>query len=647
MTRRLRQGPLPWLGALLALYLVVPVFAFFARFAGSHERGFATPGLWGALYVSVVTATISAALIALFGIPLAYALSRSRGRIAAIVGVAVQLPLALPPLMGGILLVEVVGPYTSVGRALGRHLTDSMVGVVIAQCFVAAPFLVVAARAAFSSVDETLTEHAASLGHKELSRFWRVSLPLAGPGIRAGLLLSWLRAFGEYGATVVLAYHPYSLPVYTYVQFSSSGIPTTEAPTALGLLVAVVVATVWRLPVRKLVSRPRAEVPEVPDVPEVPEVPEVAPVPPGARASSPVTVSCNLEMTLGTFQLALTYSAATPRLAVLGPSGSGKSVTLRALAGVFGPRVGAVSYGSRRVDSLAVESRRIGYVPQGYGLFPHLTVWEQVCFGVGAQEGLAAHWIERLHLSGLEQRLPAQLSGGQRQRVALAQALTRAPDLLLLDEPFSALDSPVREELRAEMRALQRENDLSTVLVTHDPEEAAYLADELIVLSGGRVLQSGKREDVFANPASPEVARLIGYRNIHRARVARDGTLEVGTASLGATRNDLPEGAEVVWSVRPEHVAVRAEGRYEAVAIDCVDLGATNAVLFDLGGVRIEARISSREEPVVGSRCRIDIPPELICVWASGTSGVATDDPRSGADPASASAFRPSGDRQL
>ena len=159
----------------------------------------------------------------------------------------------------------------------------------------------------------------------------------------------------------------------------------------------------------------------------------------------------------------------------------------------------------------------MGYVAQGFSLYPHLTVWQQLLFAEGATPGEAAYWLDHLHLDGLQDRYPDQISGGQRQRVALAQALCRSPELLLLDEPFSALDAPVRQELRRELRRLQHDTGLATVLVTHDPEEAAFLADEVIVISDGRTLQSGSTRDLFARPSSPEVARLLGVANLHRS----------------------------------------------------------------------------------------------------------------------------------
>ena len=131
------------------------------------------------------------------------------------------------------MLIYIVGPYTWLGNLFNDELTGTVAGVVLAQTFVAGPFLIIAARTAFQGVDPALEDLAASLGHRPAARFWLVTMRIAAPGIRAGLLLTWLRAIGEYGATVLLAYHPYTLPVFTYVQFSSTGIPTTQAPTAL------------------------------------------------------------------------------------------------------------------------------------------------------------------------------------------------------------------------------------------------------------------------------------------------------------------------------------------------------------------------------------------------------------------------------
>ncbi len=596
---------LRWLGALLALYLSVPVAAFVVESAAARNRGFSAPGLFGALYVSAATATISTALVALLGVPLAYALARSRGRLGALVGVAVQLPLAIPPLMSGIVLISVLGPDTALGRAAGGRLSETMLGIVLAQSFVAAPFGVVSARAAFAQLDPSLLEHAASLGRRELSRFLRIALPLAGPGIRAGLLLVWLRAFGEYGATVILAYHPYSLPVLTYVEFSSQGIPATRAPTLLALGAAVLIGALgWASRARRApAGQPTAEVPG-PDRP--------LPPPPAVRAR-PAPVAFDLDATFGSFHLEVAHRARSPRLAVLGASGSGKSLTLRCLAGFFGPAPGPVRYGDRQVERVPPEDRRLGYVPQGLGLFPHLTVADHLRLGVGSRPELARHWLGALGLEGLEARRPGELSGGQRQRVALAQALARDPELLLLDEPFSALDAAIRAQLRHELRRLQRATGISTVLVTHDAEEAATLADEIVVLHAGTVVQAGPAGWVLAEPASPTVAGLVGVANLHHGTVGSPGEVVAGSLRLAARAAELSPGTPVWWGVRAEHVVV-GTGPLAATVLDVLDLGGTTEVVLDAGGVELRSR---RAAPSLrpGSEVRVSVEGSSVLVW--------------------------------
>src|SRR6185437_3164981 len=256
--------------------------------------------------------------------------------------------------------------------------------------------------------------------------------------------------------------------------------------------------------------------------------PPVLPAPAPPAQVEPVKVSFNLNLAVGTFRLRVAHQSASNRIAILGPSGAGKSITLRAVAGFLGQQAGSVEFNGEEVAGVKVEHRRVGYVPQGLVMFPGRSVWQQVLFAAGADPALAAWWLRTLRLDGLEGRLPEELSGGQRQRVGLARALAFRPRLVLLDEPFSALDAPVRDELRRELRRLQREAGLSTVLVTHDPEEAALLADEILVVDEGRLLQAGPRAEVFARPASPQVARLLGIPNLIPATVAEPGVLAVG-----------------------------------------------------------------------------------------------------------------------
>jgi len=226
------------LASILLIYLVSPVI-YFLFFYSWPQTGavLSDPVAQGALVTSLLSATVSTAIIAVLGIPLGYLLARRRfaGRQALIL--LVYLPLVFPPVVSGILLLVLYGPYGLVGSpfaSAGLELDTTFVGIVLAQIFVASPFVIIAARSAFEAVDPALEEVAATLGKSAWQIFWRINLPAARLGIVTGLLLGWLRALGEFGATAVMAYHPYTLPVYVYVQLSGSGVQP-----ALGLLLFI------------------------------------------------------------------------------------------------------------------------------------------------------------------------------------------------------------------------------------------------------------------------------------------------------------------------------------------------------------------------------------------------------------------------
>ena len=427
-----RPGAVLPLAGLLAAYLLAPFLAAMGQVGGADWAGVDLPALAQAGLVSVGSATLATVLVAAGGIPLGYLLARVPGRGMAVLGFVVQLPLALPPLASGVLLLFLLGYASPLGRLTGGALTDSFTGIVLAEAFVAAPFLIVAARSAFAAVDPTLEDVAATLGHRPGAVFRRVSLALAAPGIWAGVLLTWLRAFGEFGATVMVAYHPYSLPVYTYIAFGSQGLPAM-LPVVLPTILVAAVVMALSLRGRRPSRRPLAE-----------PLPRSRPaLPPGGAAHPARPLRLALRRRLPGFTLDVAWQTEARRLCILGASGSGKSATLRLLAGLD-PAEQAVSLNGRDLGPLPPDARGVAYVPQSFGLLPHLAVARQIRFGVGCDPARARHWTERLGLAGLEHRRPAELSMGQQQRVALARALSRPADLLLLDEPFSALDAPLR-----------------------------------------------------------------------------------------------------------------------------------------------------------------------------------------------------------
>jgi ABC-type Fe3+/spermidine/putrescine transport system ATPase subunit/ABC-type sulfate transport system permease component len=614
VTRRPPALLLPWLAALLVIYLCAPFVAALQQAGLTDWRSVNATELWRALAVSVSSATVSAALIAVGGVPLGYCLAHVPGRTTAMLGFIVQLPLALPPLASGILLLFLVGPYTPLGVLTHGALTDSFAGIVLAETFVAAPFLVVAARSAFAAVDPVLEDVAATLGRGRLATFMKVSLPLAWPGVLAGLLLAWLRAFGEFGATVMVAYHPYSLPVYTYVAFGSQGLPAMMPILLPALAAAIAVLALSGISVRPA-SRPA-------------KITFASPSPPVADAGRQSNASAQRSKLvfergltfqflrrLGSFELEVAWTTRARRLAILGPSGSGKTLTLRLLAGLDRADNCVLRLGELDLSRLPSEARNVAYVPQNYALFPHMTVARQLLFPTGAEVLVARHWLERLDLSSLEERLPAALSLGQQQRVALARALVRPAGLVLLDEPFSALDAPLRRRLRAELRQLQREIAATMVIVTHDPDEAALLGDEILVLDRGRVLQTGTTEEVFTRPASETVARLLGAENVAFGFAVDGDHIEVGGGvRLAVAGPPLLPAERVGWSVRPERIRLSPDGRYEATIEDVASLGGMLQLSVRLGSNLMRVLADPSFDPINGP-CRLDIDPRSIQVW--------------------------------
>jgi sulfate transport system ATP-binding protein len=253
-------------------------------------------------------------------------------------------------------------------------------------------------------------------------------------------------------------------------------------------------------------------------------------------------------------------------VALLGPSGSGKTTLLRIIAGLEVPDSGTVLFHGEDATEADVRERRVGFVFQHYALFGHMTVFENVAFGLRVrpraarpdEAGIGAKVAELLHLVQLDRladRYPHQLSGGQRQRIALARALAVEPKVLLLDEPFGALDAKVRKELRRWLRRLHDEMHVTSVFVTHDQEEAMEVADRIIVMNQGRVEQDGPPEEVYDRPASPFVLQFLGDVNLFRGR------LDVSPAAAGesAVAYVRPHELQVVGRAEPGSVPVTLE----------------------------------------------------------------------------------------
>jgi len=264
-------------------------------------------------------------------------------------------------------------------------------------------------------------------------------------------------------------------------------------------------------------------------------------------------------------------------LALVGPSGSGKTTVLRAIAGLYRPATGRIRSGSETwFDGetgvvVPPQARAVGLVFQDYALFPHLSAIDNVRLAMRhvcepERSAAAAALLARLHLDGLEARFPDQLSGGQRQRVAIARALARDPRVLLLDEPFAAVDRMTRERLKEELAALRRSLEIPIVLVTHDLEEAQALADRICVIHAGRTLQTGAPDDVRLRPVTPLAARLMGQTNVFQGVVTRaagpneQGRIRWGERALHVAHTGVfRDGERVAWLAPSDFIAFAAQ----------------------------------------------------------------------------------------
>ncbi len=250
-------------------------------------------------------------------------------------------------------------------------------------------------------------------------------------------------------------------------------------------------------------------------------------------------------------------------IVLLGPSGCGKTTTLRIIAGFVEASSGAIVLQGHSINDLPPHRREMGMVFQNYALFPHLSVARNVAFGLemrrmprADRDARVAEMLRLVKLDRLAERLPRQLSGGQQQRVAIARALAIHPKLLLLDEPLSNLDAELRQEVAREIRLLQRDRALTTIMVTHDQQEAMTMADRLVVMRDGRVQQVGRQEDLYERPATPFVARFIGNSNIvagdltDSARFRTTGGADIRLAGI------YPGRGKATMALRPERIGL-------------------------------------------------------------------------------------------
>ncbi|MBW4622424.1 MAG: molybdate ABC transporter permease subunit [Cyanosarcina radialis HA8281-LM2] len=508
------------------------------------------PSDFSPLWISLKTALIATAIAFFLGIAAAYWMLGYRGKAKSLIEGILISPLILPPTVLGFLLLLLLGKNSPIGQLLSRlnvGVVFTWYAAAIAATVVAFPLMYKTTLGAFEQIDANLLRAARTLGASEWQVFWQITMPLATPGILAATTLTFARALGEFGATLMVAGNipgqTQTIPMAIYFAVEAGAMQ--EAGIWALIILSISLSAIVAVEGRggrggSRGGRGAGEAGEVEEnsqsrtplaQPALGAYSELRSRSVSAGDTPNSTLVVEIEKQLPGFWLDVSFSTNRQPLGLLGASGAGKSMILRCLAGIETPTAGRIVLNGRSLfDSqqginLPSRDRRIGFIFQNYALFPHLTVAQNIAFGL--PRGLSSLAIKQrveaqlnvVQLTGLGDRYPHQLSGGQQQRVALARALASQPEVLLLDEPFSALDTHLRSEMERELTSILSSYQGVTLFVTHNMEEAYRICENLLVLENGRAIAHGSKQQIFDRPDRFSVAQLTGCKNFSRAVV--------------------------------------------------------------------------------------------------------------------------------
>ncbi|MBE9228861.1 molybdate ABC transporter permease subunit [Phormidium sp. LEGE 05292] len=481
------------------------------------------------LWISLKTASIATIVTFFLGIAAAYWMLGYRGKGKAIIEGIFVAPLVLPPTVVGFLLLMLLGKNGLLGQIfhlLNIDIVFTWYAVVISSTVVAFPLMYKTALGAFEQIDGNLPRVARTLGASEMTVFWRVSFPLALPGILAGATLAFCRALGEFGATLMLAGNipgqTQTLPIAIY--FSVEAGANQEAWIWVLTIIAISFSAITSV---NFWQQKRGQKLKTTTINQSREVT------PTTNYQLPTTKNSGLfvdiQKRLADFTLDVSFSSSDRPLGLLGASGAGKSMILRCIAGMVTPdrgRIvinGKVLFDAKKKINVPSRDRQVGFLFQNYALFPHLTVAQNIAFGLPKVtpktriKELVNAQLAKVRLEGFSDRYPRQLSGGEQQRVALARALASNPEVLLLDEPFSALDTYLRAQLEEQLRLVLQEYPGVTLMVSHNLEEAYRVCENLLVIDRGKAIASDSKQNIFEHPGTFRAAQITGCKNFSRA----------------------------------------------------------------------------------------------------------------------------------
>jgi molybdate ABC transporter permease protein len=483
-------------------------------------------------WISLKVAGLATVVVFFLGLGTAYALMGYRGRWKSWLEGIFLAPLVLPPTVVGFVLLVLFGKDGWLGQVLAQFnisVVFTWYGGVIAAAVVAFPLMYKTVAGAFAQVDHSLLAVAQTLGANSWRTFWQILLPLSLPGVAAGTVLSFARALGEFGATLMLAGNirgeTQTMPMAIYFAVEAGAVAEAWLWTGaiMGLaFTAIALVNLWQGHYLKF---PRGDSRYA----GADRVFSLTPI-------KGTGLEVDIEKRMGGFCLQLAFQAESESLGILGGSGSGKSLTLKCIAGVETPTRGRIVlngrtlFDSERGINVPSHRRQVSLVFQHYALFPHLTVSQNIGFGLqhlDQQERRRRihHYLEAFQLSGLGDRYPHQLSGGQQQRVALARALAGEPQALLLDEPFSALDTHLRHHMEQQLLQTLADYGGCTLFVSHNLEELYRVCGRLMVISEGKMIACDHKRTVFQHPRTLTIAQLTGCKNFSAIAVSDTHTV--------------------------------------------------------------------------------------------------------------------------
>ncbi len=498
---------------------------------------------WEPLWISLGAATVATVIAFFLGVIAAYGMLNYRGRWKSLIESFFIAPMVLPPTVTGFLLLLLCGKNGPVGHVTAFFdftIIFTWYAVVIAAVVVAFPLMYRTALGAFEQVNPSLLLVAQTLASSRWRVFLRIVLPLSFPGLIAGTTLTFARALGEFGATLMLAGNipgqTQTVPMAIYFAVEAGDFNEAWFWAAVILTISgsgIVAANFWvgYYKNRTFGSPSQLESKETsssvskftkPLLRQSLSCLDGSSDP--ASDNNPPRLNVAITKRLPQFHLDVFFSADQEALGLLGASGSGKSMILRCIAGLDTPNQGHIAingvtvFDAKRNINIPSYRRKVGLLLQDYALFPHMTVAQNVGFGLHElpPDG-RSHRIRKqlslVQLEGFENRYPHQLSGGQQQRAALARALAMEPNILLLDEPFSALDSHLRNELEKQLIRILSSYAGPTLFVSHNLEEAYRVCQRLLVLERGTIAVAGAKQTIFDRPEKRSIAQLTGCKN--------------------------------------------------------------------------------------------------------------------------------------